>query len=243
MALYLSSVYIRSVKLVFGRWVRLCAFSPKGACASETGGRASVPRRPRKSMKPIEARRVNVDNKRWHYRGEGNANLVITIPEDQLILRFAKTKYPDKDQDAKITEIAYFANEVMRPALGPHFVRSLGIGLLGKNDFMHIKQEAQKFRPPKRCKKDIQCKKVIWSPDCVFLTKEYAANTKGKLSKYPDNLSDVSQDYVTGETFSIEIKPKQGWHSLKATCSVDLCHRCLKQHAKLYQGEIDSISR
>jgi hypothetical protein len=61
------------------------------------------------------------------------------------------------------------------------------------------------------------------SPDCVFLTPEYEENT-------------------SGPTFSIEIKPKQGWHSLKATCSVDLCHRCLKQHAKLYQGNIDSIS-
>ena len=73
------------------------------------------------------------------------------------------------------------------------------------------------------CKKDINSKRVILSPDCVFLTPEYAENT-------------------TGPTYSVEIKPKQGWHSLKATCSVDLCHRCLKQHAKLYQGNIDSIS-
>ena len=65
---------------------------------------------------------------------------------------------------------------------------------------------------------------VILSPDCVFLTPSYAENT-------------------TGPTFSFEIKPKQGWHSLKATCSVDLCHRCLKQYAKLYQGEISSISK
>lgn len=65
---------------------------------------------------------------------------------------------------------------------------------------------------------------VILSPDCVFLTPPYAENT-------------------TGPTYSFEIKPKQGWHSLKATCSVDLCHRCLKQYAKLYQGEISRISK
>ena len=35
-----------------------------------------------------------------------------------------------------------------------------------------------------------------------------------------------------------------GWHSVEnASCSEDLCHRCLKQYAKLYKGEIDSISR
>ena len=28
----------------------------------------------------------------------------------------------------------------------------------------------------------------------------------------------------------------------QATCAVDLCHRCLKQHAKVFRGEIDNIS-
>ena len=35
-----------------------------------------------------------------------------------------------------------------------------------------------------------------------------------------------------------------GWHSVEnASCVEDLCHRCLKQYAKLYKGEIKSISR
>ena len=35
-----------------------------------------------------------------------------------------------------------------------------------------------------------------------------------------------------------------GWHSVEnASCAADLCHRCLKQYAKLYKGEIKSISR
>ena len=35
-----------------------------------------------------------------------------------------------------------------------------------------------------------------------------------------------------------------GWHSVEnASCAADLCHRCLKQYAKLYKGEIQSISR
>ncbi len=90
-------------------------------------------------------------------------------------------------------------------------------------DFERVRVRAQPFRPPGRCKKDIASRRVIISPDCVFLTSEYECDT-------------------FGETFSVEIKPKQGWHSLKATCSVDLCHRCLKQHAKLFSGEIGSIS-
>ncbi len=29
---------------------------------------------------------------------------------------------------------------------------------------------------------------------------------------------------------------------MQATCAVDLCHRCLKQYAKVFRGEIDNIS-
>ena len=103
----------------------------------------------------------------------------------------------DKDHDGKIREIAHYANEVMRPALGPSFVRPVSIGLLlSEADTEHIRREAQKFRPPERCIKDIAGTSVILSQDCVFLTEEYSLNT-------------------TGNTFSIEIKPKQGNSSIR----------------------------
>ncbi len=159
--------------------------------------------------------------------------------------------FPSLLQDQKISEIAYFANEVMRPLLGEIFVRPVRIGGVNEHDFEMVKLEvpgtsfspllfftgvisygdtyfsylaqAQPFRPLSRCKKDINSRRVILSPDCVFLTPEFDVDT-------------------AGDTFSVEIKPKQGWHSLKATCAVDLCHRCLKQHAKVFRGEIDNIS-
>ncbi len=161
----------------------------------------------------------------WHYRGEGGANLVVSLPASKTVVRFAKSKYAGmKDQDSKIGEIAYFANEVMRPLLGARFVRPVRIGVVDEDDFQWVKRRAQPFRPAARTKKDINSRRVIVGPDCVFLSDEYARGTRG-------------------DTLSFEIKPKQGWHSLKATCAVDLCHRCLKQHAKLSRGEIDSISQ
>ena len=45
-------------------------------------------------------------------------------------MRFSKSKYPDKDHDAKILEIAFYANEVMRNALGNHYVRPISIGFV-----------------------------------------------------------------------------------------------------------------
>ena len=41
---------------------------------------------------------VPLSGRRWHYRGEGGANLVISLPGDRTVVRFAKSKYAGKDQ-------------------------------------------------------------------------------------------------------------------------------------------------
>ena len=108
--------------------------------------------------------KVSLVDRTWNYRGEGGANLVISLPQDRMVVRFAKSKYSCKDTDAKILEIAYFANEVMRPLLGSQFVRPLRIGRVDKDDFDHVRIEVQPFRPVNRCVKDINSKKVIGLP-------------------------------------------------------------------------------
>ncbi len=44
---------------------------------------------------------VPLSGRRWHYRGEGGANLVISLPGDRTVVRFAKSKYAGKDQVRK----------------------------------------------------------------------------------------------------------------------------------------------
>ncbi len=41
---------------------------------------------------------VRLAGREWLYRGEGGANLVISIPEERTVVRFAKSKYAGKDQ-------------------------------------------------------------------------------------------------------------------------------------------------
>ena len=57
----------------------------------------------------------------------------------------------------------------MTPLLGPKFVRPVTIGIMDEMDFETVKMEAQPYRPLNRVKKDIRSRKVILSPDCVFL--------------------------------------------------------------------------
>ena len=137
------------------------------------------------------------------------------------IARFSKSKYKDKDNNAKIDETAYYANSVMTPLLGPRFVRPVTIGIMDELDFETVKMEAQPLRPLNRVKKDIKSRKVILSPDCVFLDSQHLFNT-------------------FGPTLSIEVKPKCGFFNPGTST---LCPRCLKQEAKLNEGNIDSISK
>ena len=56
---------------------------------------------------------IQLERYTWNYRGEGGANLVISLEDEKgrkQIARFSKSKYKDKDNNAKIDETAYYAN-------------------------------------------------------------------------------------------------------------------------------------
>ena len=74
---------------------------------------------------------------------------------------------------------------------------------MDEHDFETVRMEAQPFRPIARCKKNIRSRKVIISPDCVFLDDNHRINT-------------------FGDTLSIEVKPKLGYHGGKLSKSRSL---------------------
>ena len=145
------------------------------------------------SLSLMSPERIQLDHWSWHYRGEGAANLVISLQDDKFgerkIARFRKSKYKDKDNNGKIEETAFYANFVMTPLLGEKFVRPVSVGIMDETDYETVRMEAQPFRPLARCKKDIRSRKVILSPDCVFLDNDHRLDT-------------------FGDTLSIEVKPK-----------------------------------
>jgi len=44
-------------------------------------------------------------------------------------------------KDAKVVEMAYFANQIMRPLLGATFVRPVAVGIVDDEDFHRVKRE------------------------------------------------------------------------------------------------------
>lgn len=81
---------------------------------------------------------IQLERYTWCYRGEGGANLVISLEDEKgrkQIARFSKSKYKDKDNNAKIDETAFYANCVMTPLLGSRFVRPVTIGIMDEFDF------------------------------------------------------------------------------------------------------------
>ena len=105
----------------------------------------------------------------------------------------------------------------MGPLLSSKFVRPVTVGIMDEEDFETVRMEAQPFRPLARCKKNIRSRKVIISPDCVFLDDKHRINT-------------------FGDTLSIEVKPKLGYHGgefiilgyhYSKSVSLDLCKQFL----------------
>ena len=73
----------------------------------------------------------------------------------------------------QVRSIAHYANHVMRPALGEHYVRPLAVGNVTGEELHHVRDVIQPLRPKKRRNKDISGRKVIVTHDCVRLTEEY----------------------------------------------------------------------
>lgn len=72
-----------------------------------------------------------------------------------------------------------------------------------------------RHRPTYRLSKEIYCRYGILYPDVAFL---------------PKSLIDTQN---LNDTFSVEIKPKQGWTFNSWAAAVDKCRYCLSQYLKV----------
>jgi len=159
------------------------------------------------------------------YRGEGNANLVISVPNSRIVLRFPKSKFSDKSQAEKLDVIVRYVNLVMRPML-PQYVDLVSIGRLDWTQFQQMKEVVSECRPADRIAKNIFYPAALVMPDYALLPPQGARRGSDTL-------------------LTVEIKPKLGQAAVGKGGRGDqgLCNFCLKQHFKLTSGVVTSLSQ
>ncbi|XP_059613515.1 inositol-pentakisphosphate 2-kinase [Phlebotomus argentipes] len=178
---------------------------------------------------------VSVDKDRLVYRAEGNANLVLAIPDLKQVLRLRKSPPKDNERSTAIehvimvTEYARIVSSLFSECLTiePKLV------LLRIPNYDSLNKWLNQFRPSARCDKEIRCRAGILYPDLAVLRR--------------DLLPPAVQ--VTGDTFCVEIKPKQGWihpestlNALFPECNSKLCRFCAMQYLKLVKKTIKRVS-
>ncbi|XP_043676843.1 inositol-pentakisphosphate 2-kinase isoform X2 [Vespula pensylvanica] len=182
------------------------------------------------------------------YRGEGNANIVVSLPHEQKVIRFRKSlpretlpdnNDDDDDEDDEDDDDDDDDDEKIRVKREVEFVRHVVSGYLGSyieipeivrydtKDVSKLLEIIRQFRPEKRkCKKKVK-RYAMKMQDYVFLPSKFA-----KLD--PDWFKSKS-------TFAVEIKPKQGYQR-KEEQRLQKCPYCLAQYYKLKKKVIDDRS-
>ncbi|KAH0562779.1 inositol-pentakisphosphate 2-kinase [Cotesia glomerata] len=152
------------------------------------------------------------------YRGEGNANLVISLPAARSVLRFRKIKSTEEllpDGGRSRVEYEYkFYKEIITKYLG-NFVKEPKIFKCHPRDIPHWNKNVESHRSGYRRHKSLFEEYGIILPDYTLLPLELEGNKRGEKP-----------------TFCIEIKPKQGFVP-EADQHVQKCPYCVNQFYKL----------
>ncbi|CAK9826549.1 Inositol-pentakisphosphate 2-kinase [Anthophora retusa] len=160
------------------------------------------------------------------YRGEGNANVVIALPQEHKVIRFRKSLPDNVSPDGG----------KQRAEREVEFVRFVASSFLGQytqipeilhhdmKDIARLMEVIQPLRPDKRRNKEIAETYATKFPDYTFLRVKYDSTL-----------------FRSNDTFCVEIKPKQGYLR-DIDRKYQKCPYCLTQYHKLRKKIITSRS-
>lgn len=181
---------------------------------------------------PVESLQpLTLHNKKWRYKGEGNANVVLTVPEDRMVVRIMK----DCGKGMTASEIAetlwlrvgYYDAVRRLYFAGDHdYVDVPAPMSMSVEELRDVDRRIRRDRPQDRTHKSLG-----W--------------TGGLVAVCPDHT--VLSWPVTDQGVSVycaEIKPKQGWlHEADRVVAGEKCTFCANQFLKLSRGDVGEISR
>ncbi|KAL1129935.1 hypothetical protein AAG570_012879 [Ranatra chinensis] len=102
----------------------------------------------------VESRWSPFADTQWTYRGEGNANLVISLPQEKIIFRFHKLEYnlevdvgTIKQEEDKVKRDVQFSNAITDKFIGIAYVQPPHYAKLPDDDAVKLDNEVLKMRP------------------------------------------------------------------------------------------------
>ncbi|KAK3909464.1 Inositol-pentakisphosphate 2-kinase [Frankliniella fusca] len=163
----------------------------------------------------------------WKYRGEGNANIALSLPDERQLIRLPKFGSNDTLEEVEIwrrlsTNIL-FISVVMKQILGPMFVSPSSLIYLPHNEIEYLNQELDVVRPDSRKHKKLAFCGGEICDDHAFIPK-------------------VISEKFGNQSVCIELKLKQGIFP-PAESQLKNCAFCCKQELKLRDGSCSERSK
>lgn len=184
---------------------------------------------------------INLRNVKWLYRGEGNANLVITLPHDKIILRFEKCNDELKDssnivseREQKLKRDILFYKQIIVPFMGKVFLQPPTLALINEEEIAVLNRELLNQRPKYRLNKAVCYPLATLHPDYTYLPPIF--DQRERKNGFVSNNSEPQNNI-----YCIEIKPKQGW-VYPTDKRHPKCTYCLNQYLKLKKKRVQRIS-
>ncbi|KAK9498179.1 hypothetical protein O3M35_004052 [Rhynocoris fuscipes] len=186
---------------------------------------------------------ITLTRKQWIYRGEGNANLVISLPKEKVIVRLQKLEYDViisssllEEREKQLMRDVEFYRKVMISFLGTAFFHPPILARINEHEVFEIDKKLFTIRPKFRLSKGIRLGLVSIHPDYTHLPP--VVNTLPPTIIY--NESHLIME--TSPTYCIEIKPKQGWIPLLDR-KHPKCTFCMNQYLKVMKKRVLGISQ
>ncbi|KAI8873690.1 hypothetical protein GQ42DRAFT_18415 [Ramicandelaber brevisporus] len=160
-----------------------------------------------------------LDSKLWHYRGEGNANIVLSYAGMHsnfrpIVLRLRKVML-DKASTPVELDVMY-ARDVISPLLGSQYVAPVVLLAMNREFLMEIADRIREQRPEKRRHSDID-------------TDQHAAIVSADLM-YPPTYRATDENVKPEMLIQVEIKPK--YAVAPGGSGPQPCRSCLMQYYK-----------
>lgn len=167
-------------------------------------------------------------NKKWHYKGEGNANVVLAFPEENSVVRVMKDYGGGDDMMKTLLMRINFCDAIQKLFFsGCDYVNVPIPMYMSTEELYEIDQRLQQYRPSNRTHKGLG-----WSGGVVAICSDHTTVLPQQVT-------------ITGRThiYCAEIKPKQGWlHEADRPETGRKCAFCAHQYLKLSRGDIWEIS-